>query len=112
MNEKLKNLISGEHPSAWEEKANWRIENRDWLNKSAKIAIKILREIRAQKEKNGMSQKKLAEMMNVSPQYINKIVKGQENFSLETICKIERLLGVTLIEVPSFQTTQDIEAGR
>lgn len=108
MNEKLKNLIA-EEPSQWLEKAQWRRENRDWLNKSAKIAIKILREIRAQKDKNGMSQKKLAEMMNVSPQYINKIVKGQENLSLETICKIERVLGITLIEVPAFQAIQELE---
>lgn len=108
MNEKLKNLISDE-PSQWLEKAKWRRENRDWLNKSAKIAIKILREIRAQKDKNGMSQKKLAELLNVTPQYINKIVKGQENLSLETICKIERVLGISLIEVPAFQASQELE---
>lgn len=108
MNEKLKNLISDE-PSHWLEKAKWRRENRDWLNKSAKIAIKILREIRAQKDKNGMSQKKLAELLDVTPQYINKIVKGQENLSLETICKIERVLGISLIEVPAFQASQELE---
>lgn len=108
MNERLKNLITKE-PSAWLEKAKWNQENRDWLEKSAKIAIKILREIRAQKEKNGMSQKKLAEILFVSPQYINKIVKGQENFSLETICKIEKVLGISLIEIPLFQVSQEFD---
>jgi transcriptional regulator with XRE-family HTH domain len=108
MNEKLKNLIT-EESSAWLERAKWNQENRDWLDKSAKIAIKILREIRAQKEKNGMSQKKLAEILFVSPQYINKIVKGQENLSLETICKIEKVLGISLIEIPSFNVIQELE---
>ncbi len=108
MNEKLKNLIT-EEPSAWLEKAKWNQENLEWLDKSARIAIKILREIRTQKGENGMSQKKLAEILNVSPQYVNKIVKGQENLSLETICKIEKVLGISLIEIPSFQVSQEFE---
>jgi len=41
--------------------------------------------------------------MGVTPQYINKIVKGKENLTLETIAKIEKALGITLIEVPSFE---------
>ena len=37
--------------------------------------------------------------MDVSPQYVSKIVKGKENLSLETIWKIEEALGITLISV-------------
>ncbi len=51
-----------------------------------------------------MSQKDLADRIDVSPQYINKIVKGKENLSLVTICKIERVLGVTLIEIPAYES--------
>jgi len=105
--EKLRAIVSDE-TSDWLEEAKWRKENRDWLNKSAKIAIKILREIRLQKESKGMSQKVLAEILNVSPQYINKIVKGQENLSLETISKLEKALGIVLIEVSVIQKTQEI----
>lgn len=105
--EKLETIVSNE-TSDWLEQAKWRKENREWLMKSAKIAVRILREIRAQKETKGMSQKVLAEMLKVSPQYINKIVKGQENLSLETICKIEKALGITLIEVPVVQRSQEI----
>jgi ribosome-binding protein aMBF1 (putative translation factor) len=97
--EKL-NAIAIDESKQWEEKADWRIANREWLTKSAKIAVRILQEIRTQKELNGMSQKKLAELVGVSSQYINKVVKGRENLSLETICKIEKALGITLIEVP------------
>jgi ribosome-binding protein aMBF1 (putative translation factor) len=94
-------LVSNER-SGWFEKAKWNVENEVWLEKSAKIAARILHEIRAQKPINGMTQKMLAEKMNVTPQHINKIVKGQENLTLETISRIEQVLGVTLVEVSSF----------
>ncbi len=101
ISKKIKSIISDES-SRWLEKAKWREANKLWLDKSAKIAIIILREIRKQKDTNGMSQKKLAEMLNVSPQYVNKVVRGQENLSLETICKIEKALSISLIDVPGF----------
>lgn len=87
-------LISNEK-SNWLEKAKWREENEPWLDHSALIAIKILRTI---KEQN-INQKILAERLNVSPQQVNKIIKGSENLSLETIAKLEKALGVKLIEV-------------
>ncbi|MFO7864327.1 MAG: helix-turn-helix transcriptional regulator [Salinivirgaceae bacterium] len=95
------NKLASSEQSGWLEDAKWRSENRDWLDKSFKLAVKILREIRRQKPLNGMTQRKLAEEMGVSPQYINKIVKGKENLTLETISKIEAVLGVSLFEVPS-----------
>jgi ribosome-binding protein aMBF1 (putative translation factor) len=102
---KLSEIVS-EEPSKWLEKAQQREANRDWIIKSAKIAVRILREIRDQKVTNNMSQKVLAEKLGVSPQYISKIVKGQENLSLDTICKIEKALGISLIEIPSYNDGQ------
>ena len=90
-------LVSQEK-SGWLEKAKWRQENHAWLDKSALIAIKILRAITDQKS----SQKELADKMGVSAQYINKIVKGSENLSLETISKLELALGIQLIEIAGF----------
>ena len=49
--------------------------------------------------------KMLAEEMGVTPQYINKVVKGKENLTLETISKIEQVLGIILFEVPSTETS-------
>lgn len=72
----------------------WRRENREWLKKSASIAIAILRILR----ERGMSQKDFASLMNVSPQQVNKIVKGTENLSLQSISKIEQVLGIRLIQ--------------
>jgi ribosome-binding protein aMBF1 (putative translation factor) len=102
------NQIASKEPSKWLEDARARRENSSWSDKSAKIAIRILREIRAQKPTNGMSQKMLADQMGVSAQYINKVVKGQENLTLETISKIEEVLGILLMEVPSVSTSHII----
>ncbi|MDD4552559.1 MAG: helix-turn-helix transcriptional regulator, partial [Aminobacterium sp.] len=81
--------------SSWQEEANWYRQNNGWLKQSSKIAFRILSEL----DEKGLSQKELALRMNVSPQYVSKIVKGKENLSLETIWKIEEALGITLISV-------------
>lgn len=72
----------------------WRQANRVWLKKSQAIAIKILGTLKTQ----GKSQKDLAEKMGVSSQMINKILKGSQNLTLETISKIEIALNIHLIE--------------
>ena len=97
MTDNLTNFLSliSEETSGWIEKAQYRVQNQDWLEVSAEIAIKVLRALRAK----SMSQKELAELMNVSPQYISKIVKGGENFSLETIGKLQNALGINLIQL-------------
>jgi len=97
-------LVSPEK-SGWLEKAQWREDNQAWLDKSALIAMKVLRAISDQ----NTNQKKLAEKMKVSSQYINKIVKGSENLSLETISKLETALGIHLIEIVGFSSLPDIE---
>ena len=92
--DKLNQIIVNE-PSKWLEEANYRFENKAWLKKSQAIALRILRHIRA----NSISQKDLAERLNVAPQQVNRWVKGSENFTLETISKIEIVLGIQLIDV-------------
>ena len=89
--DKLNKIVS--EKSNWIEEAKQRQKNKSWLKHSQKIAIKVLKTI---KEK-GIKQKQLAEMMNVSPQHINKIVKGRENLTLETISKLESVLNLKLI---------------
>lgn len=101
---KIKGLIS-EKPSTWIQDADFYEANKEWLDKSALIAVKILSALRNQ----SLSQKDLADKINVSPQYINKVLKGGENLSLATICKIEKSLSITLISVPSYLSSQVIE---
>jgi transcriptional regulator with XRE-family HTH domain len=101
--DKIRKYVS-EEPSNWIVQADKYEVDKDWLDKSALIAIKILRTIRSQ----SLTQKELAKSIGVTPQYINKVVKGRENLTLETVCKIERSLGISLISVPAYETSQVI----
>ena len=79
--------------------AKFRIENKKWLSYSSNITLRVLAAI---EENEQMTQKALAEMIRVSPQYINKVLKGQENLSLQTIAKLSDALNVELITFPKF----------
>lgn len=73
--------------------------DRAWLRKSAAISIRILFRLKEQ----GLTQKELADAMGITPQQVNKLVKGKENLTLETICKLESALELSLIEIPGFE---------
>jgi transcriptional regulator with XRE-family HTH domain len=79
--------------------AKFRIENKKWLSYSSNIALRVLAALEESKE---MTQKTLAEKVGVSPQYINKVLKGQENLSLQTIAKLSEALNMELITFPKF----------
>ncbi len=89
--EKFLALVSGQSDAM--ERIRWRRENRVWLQKSQLIALHILLALDSQR----LTQKQLAEQLNVSPQQVSKWVKGQENFTIETIAKIENALGLSLV---------------
>ena len=91
---KLDKIVSKE-PSKWLEHAQYREDNAKWLRRSQYVAIVILRTIRAR----GISQKALADQMGVSAQQINKWCKGGENFTFETIAKLEEALNIELMNV-------------
>ena len=48
-------------------------------------------------EEMNMSQKQLSELMGCSQQYVSKVLKGQENLSLEIMPKIEACLGIQIL---------------
>lgn len=98
------NKIINVKKSNWEEEAKWRSENESWLTDSFDIALKILESLKARK----MTQKELADRMKVTPQFISKVVKGQENLSLETIGKLSIALGIKLIEIAA-EEKQSVE---
>lgn len=76
-----------------EYKANKKL--RRAAQKIANLILLRLREL-------NWTQKDLAEKMGVSPQVVNKWVKGKENnFSIELLFRIGDYLGISLIEVPS-----------
>lgn len=78
------------------EEAKYRSENREWLLKSMKIALYLEHILRVR----GISKKQLSEMIDVSPAQVTKLLSGKENLGLKTIGKIEKALGVSLINIP------------
>ena len=93
----------------WAKAVEDRKENRIWQNHSANIAVRVLSAI---EDIEGMNQRKLADIMGVTPQQISKIVKGQENFTLETIAKLSQALGVELISFPTYKYSKKVKASR
>lgn len=83
-------------PSKWreEEEKRRRAKENGWLQYSRRIAIKIAL---AMKQQN-ISRQELADRMGCSPQYVSRLLKGEENFSLETICKLENALNVAILQ--------------
>ena len=82
-------------PSNWRENAEWRMANKSWLRYSQHIAMLMLDKM----EELHMTQKQLSELMGCSQQYISKVLKGQENLSLETLSKIERCLQIQILSI-------------
>ena len=80
-------------PSKWRERAQWRRENKSWLRHSQHIAMMMLDRM----EDLHMTQSGLAELMGCSQQYVSRILKGHENLSIETICKIEDALNIAIL---------------
>lgn len=95
LNKKIDELVSNSPKSSWKEKVEWRKANRDWLGKSTDIALRILDAL----EELKWNKAKLAEVLGVSPQQVSKYVKGEENFKLETLCKLEKALEVELVTI-------------
>lgn len=81
------------------ERAHRRFEerrmNREWLTYSQDIALALHYYMRVKE----LTQRELAEQLGVSAVYVGKLLKGGENLTLETICKIQQVVGEQLISV-------------
>lgn len=102
--EKFAKLVS-DKPSNFLAKLEQYNTNKKWLDHSSKVAINVLEILKEKK----WSQKDLSEKMNVSAQQVNKIIKGQQNLTFETIAKLELALDISLIEIPNFKTLNEIQ---
>ena len=93
MNEKIVKKLEqfpSATPSRWREKAEERRENEAWRRESRRIALMMLDRLEAL----GMSQADLAARLGCTQQYVSRILKGHENLSLKTICKIDDVLNL------------------
>ena len=90
--EKMKK-ISRQMTQSERQEIECRNENRDWLALSAKFALSLRRILRTEK----MTQKELAARMGVSCAQVTKLLSGKENIGLQTIAKVEKALGCSLV---------------
>lgn len=106
---KLRNNSKKE--TTWLEKAKWRKENEEWLDISFKIAVKIMTALKANKVADifPKNQKELSEALGCTPQYVSKLLKGQERLGIDTITKIGAIIRVKLIEVPNKDVSNVLE---
>ena len=83
-------------PSTWreDEEATRRAKAEGWLPYSRKIAIKTAMAMKRQ----NITRSDVASRMGCSPQYVSRLLKGEENLSLETICKLENALNVPILQ--------------
>ena len=93
--EKPKVLTDAIPSYGWKDRTDYKQENRDWLKNSRRVALRIL-DVLEEKE---MTQQTLADLLKVSRQRVSKIVKGHENFTFETVAKLENALGIVLIDI-------------
>ena len=64
-----------------------------WKNNSLAIATVMS----SRMVELGLTQRTLAKKMNCTQQYVSKVLKGRENLSLETMCKIEDALDIRVL---------------
>jgi transcriptional regulator with XRE-family HTH domain len=87
--------------SPWREKARKRLENRDMLDFSFSVAIRILTLMK----KNGLTQKELAEKLSVTPQYLSKYLKGNTAPNFRLIKSASRFFGEEIVTVTKEEPT-------
>lgn len=75
--------------------AEARKKNKEWLRMSQKIALTILCYLRDE----NMTRLQFAEKLGVTPTYVGRILKGQENLTLSTICRLQEVMGRQLVSV-------------
>ncbi|MBQ9073850.1 MAG: helix-turn-helix transcriptional regulator, partial [Muribaculaceae bacterium] len=79
----------GETPSRFVEEANWRKENASWLKWSRQLAVTLI----GYMQDNDLKRADLAKRLEVSPQYVSKLLSGTEILSFKSIANIEEKLG-------------------
>ena len=80
------NAHSGDTPSKWREKAEWRNTNKSWLRYSQRIAMMMLDKM----EELGLTQKALAERMGCSQQYASTSkIKNRTAQASRSLCPLK-----------------------
>ncbi|MGU9940266.1 helix-turn-helix domain-containing protein [Empedobacter brevis] len=73
--------------------AKERLKNEKWLKESKRLALRILLRLDELK----LTQKNFAKKLEVSPQYVNKLLKGNEKFGFDILIKIQEELKMPIL---------------
>ena len=87
--------LTANNASTWLTEATANQIKTEAAIKAMHIAIHIGNTLEAK----GISQKTLASKLQVSPQYISRLLKGKQNLSLETITALELALDISLVSI-------------
>ncbi|MFY8034270.1 MAG: helix-turn-helix domain-containing protein [Flexibacteraceae bacterium] len=87
--------LTANNASTWLTEATANQIKTEAAIKAMQIAIHIGNQLEAK----GISQKTLAAKLQVSPQYISRLLKGKQNLSLETITALELALDISLVSI-------------
>lgn len=82
-----------ETPSRFAANAAERLENESWLRWSRQIALSLIDYM----ETNSLKRTELAERLNVSPQYVSRLLSGRENLSLKSLASIKEKLSIDIL---------------
>lgn len=77
------------------ERAEKRKKNRKALRRSQEIALALHYHLRGK----SMTQKEFSDKLGVSAVYVGKLLRGEENLTLETIVKLEEVIGEELMYI-------------
>lgn len=92
--------------ASWMTETQKAFENLEDTKVLSQIVLKIVRYMKD----NGLTQKELAERLNVTPQYVNKLLHGADSdLRITTALRYGRLLGLELIKVPGLQESPKAE---
>ena len=73
------------------------MKNKLWLCYYQHIAMMML----DQMEKLNINKEQLSKLLGCTQEYVSKILKGQENLTLETMAKIEQCLKIQIFNINS-----------
>lgn len=82
-------------PSLFAKEAEWRKENEGWLRWSRQMAISLIKYM----QDNKLKRADLAAKLNVSPQYVSRLLQGTENLSFKSVANIEEKLGIHCLNI-------------
>lgn len=92
--------------ASWITETQKTFENLEDTKVLSRIVLRIVRYMKD----NGLTQKELAVRLNVTPQYVNKLLHGADSdLRITTALRYGRLLGLDLITVPDLQEPSETE---